>query len=122
MDGEKAISGMRLTAAICIAGGVLVLATRGFARTSGVGNDASTDCFTEFDGVSSNPVVCADGDPSCDADGRDDGQCTFHLALCINQTDLAGCTPAPPLRSVRVRPRKTALRPPADLAASTCGD
>src|SRR6267142_1275369 len=30
---------------------------------------------------------CQDGDPSCDADGRADGQCTFNVSVCILQDD-----------------------------------
>ena len=89
----------------------LVLGSWAFATTPGGGNDAATDCFIEFDGVSTNPVVCTDGDSTCDSDGTADGKCTFHIRLCPNQTDLAGCTPAPPLKSVKVKPKKTG--PPA---------
>jgi cysteine-rich repeat protein len=34
---------------------------------------------------------CRDGDP-CDFDAET-GQCTFRLGMCVNRTDVAGCTP-----------------------------
>ena len=52
-----------------------------------------------FNALPQPRVTCVDGDPACDADGVE-GQCTFHVALCLNNTDARlPCTPAP-IRSV----------------------
>jgi len=32
-------------------------------------------------------VTCADGQPFCDVDGKQDGQCSFQVAACLNSTD-----------------------------------
>lgn len=39
--------------------------------------------------------TCIDGDPSCDADGNDDGGCDFTLSICLNVTDerVPDCDP-----------------------------
>lgn len=40
-------------------------------------------------------VTCADGQPFCDADGAQDGQCTFQVAACLNSSDpRASCNAA----------------------------
>ena len=63
------------------------------------GGKASADCVTEFKiaarggGGSAPSLSCADGDPSCDADGTI-GQCTFRIGVCLNNEDTRfGCTP-----------------------------
>jgi hypothetical protein len=38
-------------------------------------------------GVPTPSVSCADGQPFCDVDGKSDGQCTFHVAACLNSDD-----------------------------------
>jgi cysteine-rich repeat protein len=35
---------------------------------------------------------CRDGDPACDFDAIA-GQCTFHVAVCVNNSEPAGCEP-----------------------------
>ncbi|HLK11598.1 MAG TPA: hypothetical protein VKW76_09470 [Candidatus Binatia bacterium] len=42
-------------------------------------------------------VDCMDGDPTCDADGKVDGQCTFSITVCAAVADpaLPKCTPPP---------------------------
>jgi hypothetical protein len=118
-DGKRgAVSSLHLIAVLLAVGAALLVARWGFAKTSGGGTDPTTDCFAEFDGVSSNPVVCTDGDSSCDSDSVA-GQCSFHLAICLNQTDLPGCTPTA-LKKVKVKPKKGSPVAP-DLATSTCG-
>ncbi len=95
-----------------------------FAHIPG-GGPAKSDCYSEFDvmGASgtSNSVSCADGDASCDGDGTANGVCVFKVALCPNQTDVAGCTPAPPLKKISVRPKSVTIPSPADLSGTTCG-
>ncbi len=37
--------------------------------------------------ASTHAARCADGDPSCDADGIADGRCEFRVRLCLDATD-----------------------------------
>ena len=94
------------------------------------GGPARTDCYTEFDvrgaNVTSSRVAeCTDGDPNCDADGTPNDSCTFQVALCANQTNIAECTPPfPPTGLTRIGTRGPAKRlglatPPTDDSA--CG-
>jgi plastocyanin len=96
------------------------------------GGPQRSDCYVELqvEGVdvpgaqvtNSRVVTCTDGD-ACDADatcGND--QCTFRVAVCINQDDpnLATCTPPTALRRVAVNRRITSALPPT-LTGSACG-
>ena len=66
------------------------------------GGKKTTDCAAEW--VVENPgnpkgrtrsvQVCRQGDPACDFDA-DPGQCTFHVRICLNNTDVnvPACTP-----------------------------
>jgi len=64
------------------------------------------DCFAEFrietalqDVMPPPRIACVDGDATCDADDVD-GQCTFRVAMCFNNTDeRLPCVPDP-IRSV----------------------
>ena len=68
----------------------------------GGGKKKATDCAAEW--VVENPrnpkgrtrrvQVCSQGDPACDFDA-DPGQCTFHVRICLNNTDvnIPACTP-----------------------------
>jgi len=38
-------------------------------------------------------LTCADGDPTCDRDGVQNGTCSIQINGCANVTDIAGCTP-----------------------------
>lgn len=71
------------------------------------GGSTATDCLTEwsianptneppFDkhGRITTHQRCVDNDPRCDFDGGTPGSCTFHVRVCANNTDLAGCTPS----------------------------
>jgi sugar lactone lactonase YvrE len=66
------------------------------------GGKSSKDCFGEFKLKTSLPgnvppprLACTDGDPGCDADGVNNGQCTFRISLCINNEDSRlPCTPS----------------------------
>jgi len=67
-------------------------------------------------GIPSNALVCYEGDPNCDFD-TDSTSCTFHAALCINNSDRRKplCRPND-LASFEVRlPNPTSLDP-ADTA------
>ena len=62
-------------------------------------------CFLEWNIVNTgNPKrggfpgriqTCVDGDPTCDADGKTDGSCTFTVSACLNASDvrLPACHP-----------------------------
>jgi hypothetical protein len=47
-------------------------------------------------GIPRSSISCQEGDATCDIDGKADGQCTFSLALCINNEDprYSSCTPS----------------------------
>src|SRR5262245_49238029 len=38
-------------------------------------------------------LTCADGDPTCDRDGLQNGTCSIQINGCANVTDIVGCTP-----------------------------
>jgi hypothetical protein len=38
-------------------------------------------------------LTCADGDPTCDRDGLQNGTCSIQINGCANVTAIAGCTP-----------------------------
>ena len=62
------------------------------------GGSTKTDCYAEFEVESGTlagktKVDCVDG-AACDADGVCNGNCTFRVAVCRNQTDIRACTPA----------------------------
>ena len=88
------------------------------------GGSKKADCYSEFDTqgdtITGVVVQCTDGDSSCDSDGAANGACVFTVALCVNQTDVSGCTPMPPLTTIKVKPTGI-LPPPADLTGATCG-
>ena len=60
------------------------------------GGSPDGDCRVAFGGVDAtvaqSEVVCADGDPVCDADGIADGACRFDVSLCT-AVPVSGCTP-----------------------------
>ncbi|MGH7894656.1 MAG: hypothetical protein ACREQL_08300 [Candidatus Binatia bacterium] len=65
----------------------------------GGGGSSKTDCLVVLDAQLNYPpdkpkrYRCADGDPTCDADGVVDGVCTFSLTVCANSTyNPALCT------------------------------
>lgn len=80
---------------------VLVWAAASSATVSG-GGSKKADCYAEFQGITATGkfqgkprVDCADGDPTCDTDGKADGQCTFAITVCAAVQDpaLPQCTP-----------------------------
>jgi hypothetical protein len=86
------------------------------------GGNRATDCSIVFAGVDQNVgtsgVVCADGDPSCDADGVADGTCRFGVSLCTHVT-APGCGSVE-LSTIRVA--GIALpSPPLPSATPGCG-
>lgn len=70
------------------------------------GGAKTTDCFAEWivENPTNVPLVdshqrfrrtqrCVDDDPACDFDGGTTGACTFHVRVCADNGDVAGCTP-----------------------------
>jgi len=77
--------------------------------------------FRRHTGLPTNRVTCTDGQTLCDFDAARDGQCTFHVALCLNSQDprLPLCSPVaidgielrrPTLADPLALPLLTALR------------
>jgi len=89
------------------------------------GGDKRSDCYVELDvlGASgSNHFTCTDGDPACDTDGQCQGTCTFSIAVCVNQTNVAGCTPTNLRRPPIVGRRELRAQLPAIHGTdSACG-
>src|SRR5438105_14873962 len=96
-----------------------------FALLVAGGGPSKSDCYMELDvkdicDVSKNKIVkCADGDP-CDTDGATNGSCTFEVALCPNQSNVAGCS-STSVTSVTAKVKGGTLNTPTNLSASTCG-
>jgi hypothetical protein len=90
------------------------------AHVSG-GGPATSDCFVTFEGIesSSNTVECTDGG-FCDADGAQNGSCTFPVQVCVFDTEVEGCTPAPvtKLKGSKLLPSL----PTVPASASACGE
>jgi hypothetical protein len=89
-------------------------ATCELERIPGDGPPA-TDCYTEWvvSNTSNEPYLdkrgavsgtqrCVDNDPSCDFDGGVAGACTFHIAVCANNTNLPRCEPGTRLASWQI--------------------
>jgi hypothetical protein len=85
----------------------------------GTGSVAS-ECYVAFEGIGTGRPDCTDGDPACDADGAENGSCSFALRVCAAQA-LAGCQAAT-VTSLKVSPAKLAIPLPT-VPASTpaCG-
>jgi cysteine-rich repeat protein len=80
------------------------------------GGPRPSDCIAEWsiDNPANHPLrdkhgdfnraqACADNDPRCDFDGGIAGSCTFHLRVCVNNTDVAGCEPGTRLATWTLR-------------------
>ncbi len=96
------------------------------------GGKLQTDCYAAWriDNPSNDPrfdkrggvnprQTCRDNDPACDFDGGVVGSCTFHLAVCVNNRDPAGCfasrleawtVTSPTAKQALVRPPLAAVR------------
>jgi cysteine-rich repeat protein len=94
------------------------------------GGPAPTDCFTAWSidnpaneplrdktGAMSRAQECVDDDPRCDFDGGTPGSCTFHVRVCVNNTDLAACTPGTRLAGWTLR-APSASRAAHDVVAA----
>jgi hypothetical protein len=81
---------------------VLAAALAGAAPATAVivggGGAKSKDCLVVFDAAANFPLAapkqvrCADGDPSCDADGDVNGICSLPVKVCVNSTFSSACT------------------------------
>ncbi len=74
------------------------------------------DCLIGLEGAGGimtggRRIECSDCDPACDADGVRDanGACEFHVRVCLNYPNLAGCEPSV-LATVTAKPKR--LFPP----------
>jgi hypothetical protein len=100
---------------------LLALTTPARANVSG-GGAAATDCYAEWGGLdgSGSTFGCADGDPSCDADGAVNGSCTVGVSICVLQGDVTGCTASGPLTKLKRALKARRITAP-DLSAPGCG-
>ncbi|TMA80293.1 MAG: hypothetical protein E6J72_08850 [Deltaproteobacteria bacterium] len=89
----------RATCAVLAAVAIIAATARPAAAiTVGGGGGARTDCLAVFQAPVNTPashprsIVCADGDPTCDADGVVNGVCAIAIAVCANSTFSPMCT------------------------------
>src|SRR5689334_158836 len=86
-------------------------------------------CYAEFDVAGAtdtntknhNHVTCMDGDPTCDTDGQCQGSCKFFIQLCVNQTNVTGCTPSAFKRPANVKGKLLPV-PVTTGVEAACGD
>jgi hypothetical protein len=64
---------------------------------------------------------CQDGDPSCDADARPNGECVFNVSACILQNDAGAPACTAPGGRVTFRRLTPGLSPPDSGATPGCG-
>ena len=117
--GRPAVACLSITVALFLAAPV------GAGLVPGGGGKAANDCLVELgvcDGKAStsSPATCTDCDPVCDGDGTRNGICRFHLDVCANQADVAGCDPTLLTRVVaKVKGMRMPL--PALDGSASCG-
>jgi hypothetical protein len=104
-----------LFAAMLASGGVVAKPAMALLIPGGPTKSAAADCYGELDvdplaesDITTNSkgkptVECSDGDGTCDSDAQVDGQCVFNLRTCINQTNVAECTPPQNLEKVTAK-------------------
>ena len=91
---------------------------------------AKSDCYVELEvvgsttGILNNHIVsCTDGDAGCDTDGIANDACVFTVAVCANQTNVAGCSSTsltgPP--TVKIIPPSAGTLTPPDGTTTACG-
>jgi hypothetical protein len=93
------------------------------------GSVGRADCLAEWRITTRNVVPtrgtsvldCQDGDASCDADGEQNGECTFNVAVCGNESDPQRPQCAAPGASTRFRNLSKGLEPPRSESGSGCG-
>ncbi|HLK10596.1 MAG TPA: hypothetical protein VKW76_04395 [Candidatus Binatia bacterium] len=74
------------------------------------------DLGLDRNGLPSATVSCADGQPFCDFDATADGQCTFHVAVCLNSADPRLACVAAPVAAVALGGRLASGTDAADQA------
>lgn len=113
--------GARVSAVVALA-----LVSGAEAITIPGGGKVASDCYLVLEAsavgafTDATTLDCVDGDPGCDRDGEcGNDACTHVVRVCVGAAGLAGCTPPPGLKSVKIR--KDALPRPTSLVGSQCG-
>jgi hypothetical protein len=92
------------------------------------GQNKKSDCYVFADLKGMHPIenqktlVCSDGDPTCDMDGKCNNVCVLQARLCINSATLPPCTPPSQLTTLKFKshPKSFALNTPAQLTGPQC--
>jgi hypothetical protein len=92
------------------------------------GENKKSDCYVFADVKGMHPLKnpktleCADGDPSCDMDGKCNNVCALKVRLCINSASLPPCKPPGQLASLKFKshPKSFSLTTPAPLTGAQC--
>ena len=111
--------------ALCFGLGCLGMLAAGVSTAGLIPGPGKTGCYAEFDvagATTTDPHQnCTDGDPTCDTDGQCQGACTFFIQLCVNQTNVAGCTPSAFRKSPKVKGHLLPV-PVTTGTEAACGD
>lgn len=111
--------------ALCLGFGGLGMLVAGVSHAGLIPGPGKTGCYAEFDVAGAtdtkNHQMCTDGDPTCDTDGQCQGTCTFFIQLCVNQTNVTGCTPSAFKKPVRVKGHLLPV-PVTTGTEAACGD
>ncbi len=111
--------------ALCLGLGCLGMLVAGVSRAGLIPGPGKTGCYAEWDVAGATTMsahqTCTDGDPTCDTDGQCQGTCTFFIQLCVNQTNVTGCTPSAFKKPVRVKGHLLPV-PVTTGAEAACGD
>src|SRR5262245_29799778 len=114
-------STVRVIAAVIF---ILGFGRAGSAGLFAGGGKRASDCYAEFNvkgtAAGTNKLTCVDGDPACDSDGLCQGTCTFSLSVCVNQSNVVGCSPKPFKKPLRVTGGVSGLSV-VGSAAPACG-
>jgi subtilisin family serine protease len=92
------------------------------------GGPVKSDCYAlaAVEGMHSlknaKTLECADGDPTCDKDGRCNNVCALRLHLCINSPRISGCAPPSQLQSLQFKshPATFTLNGPGRHTGAQC--
>ena len=94
------------------------------------GENKKSDCYVFADLAGMHPIenrktlVCSDGDPTCDMDGKCNNVCVLQVRLCINSATLPPCTPPSELTTLKFKshPASFELNTPAQTARARSAD
>jgi hypothetical protein len=107
---------------LIVIAGVLGLAEP--ALTLAAGDPTAKECLVgledEQERVLDETVSCRDGDVECDADGVENGVCTFRVRACVNLPNVPACR-ARELRRFKALPRRLGITVTPIGSASVCG-